>query len=98
MICSQFRRRSYMSTLRKTTNIELKLLSIALACGAVICGQGKNSTPITPEQDPLVGFVPTGSYAVSDLESINMSTGNVVLRIPIVSLPPGRAGLSAGLG
>jgi RHS repeat-associated protein len=42
----------------------------------------------TPER----GFNPGGSYAISDIESINTSNGNVGLQIPIASLPAGRGG------
>lgn len=37
---------------------------------------------------PDRGVNPGGSYAVSDIESINMQSGNVQLRIPLASLPP----------
>jgi RHS repeat-associated protein len=37
------------------------------------------------------------SYSVSDIESINTTNGNVMFNIPIVSLPAGRSGLSAGV-
>ena len=35
-----------------------------------------------------------GGFNVSDIETINMVTGNVMLRIPLASLPPGRGGSS----
>jgi RHS repeat-associated protein len=59
-------------------------------CGAVV--QAQNPT------QPKRGFYPAGSYALSDLESINTANGNAILRIPLVSLPAGRGGLSAGVG
>lgn len=43
------------------------------------------------------GVYPTGSYAVSDLDNVNTVSGNLMIRIPIASLPPGRGGLSAGV-
>ena len=38
------------------------------------------------------GFHVGGGFNVSDIETINMVTGNVMLRIPLASLPPGRGG------
>src|ERR1700682_1455068 len=49
------------------------------------------------EKNPLRGFLPTGSYSLSDIETINNTNGDVILRIPIASLPSGRGGLSAGV-
>jgi hypothetical protein len=51
----------------------------------------------TPETMPQRGLVPLGSYAISDLETINAVNGNVFYRIPLTSLPPGRAGWNMGL-
>ncbi len=47
---------------------------------------------------PKRGFYPAGSYAVSDVETINTTNGNVIFKIPLVSLPAGRGGLSTGVG
>ena len=47
---------------------------------------------------PERGFHPTGSYALSNLESISMSGGNLSMRVPLAGLPAGRGGLSASLG
>jgi RHS repeat-associated protein len=44
------------------------------------------------------GFYPGASYAVSDIDTINTENGNLMLSIPTASLPPGRGGLSAGIG
>lgn len=43
------------------------------------------------------GVQPTGSYELSDIETINTVSGNMSYRIPLASLPPGRSGLSAGI-
>ncbi len=37
---------------------------------------------------PDRGLMPNSSYAISDIEQINLSNGNVGLRIPLASLPP----------
>lgn len=38
------------------------------------------------------GFQPGASYALSDVEAINTDNGNMMLRIPLAALPPGRGG------
>jgi hypothetical protein len=44
------------------------------------------------ERHPQRGFNPGASYALSDLESISTTSGNLMLNVPLGSLPPGRAG------
>lgn len=39
---------------------------------------------------PEHGFQPAGSFALSNIESINVANGNMMLRVPLASLPPGR--------
>ncbi|MGE0102696.1 MAG: RHS repeat-associated core domain-containing protein [Blastocatellales bacterium] len=39
---------------------------------------------------PRRGFHPGGSYAISDIETIGTSNGNLILNLPVVSLPKGR--------
>jgi RHS repeat-associated protein len=41
---------------------------------------------------PQRGFQPNGSYALTDLETISMTSGNMTLRVPLASLPAGRGG------
>src|SRR2546426_180896 len=46
---------------------------------------------------PDRGTMPTGSYAVSDIESVSLTNGNMNLSIPLASLPPvagGKLGLT----
>lgn len=37
---------------------------------------------------PEPGVMPTGSYAISNIENINLTNGNLNLSIPLASLPP----------
>jgi RHS repeat-associated protein len=67
------------------------LVLLIMACAAVTA---RAQNPKQPQR----GFYPAGSYALSDVETINTTNGNVIFRIPLVSLPPGRGGLSAGVG
>jgi RHS repeat-associated protein len=41
---------------------------------------------------PNRGFQPAGSYAITDLETINTTNGNLMYNIPLGSLPGGRGG------
>lgn len=41
---------------------------------------------------PQRGFHPTASYAISDIETVNTTNGNLMLDIPLAALPPGRGG------
>src|SRR2546430_4517366 len=46
---------------------------------------------------PDRGVMPAGAYAVSDIENISLTNGNVNLGIPLASLPPvagGKLGLT----
>lgn len=47
--------------------------------------------------EPDKGFQPGNSYAVSNIESINTTNGNLTFDFPLASLPAGRAGLSGGI-
>jgi RHS repeat-associated protein len=50
-------------------------------------------------ETPQRGFHPAGSYALTDIETINTNNGNLMLRLPMASLPAGRGGsLSASIG
>lgn len=42
------------------------------------------------KRDPDRGFVAGGSYALSNIETINTTNGNLVLNIPLATLPAGR--------
>jgi YD repeat-containing protein len=43
------------------------------------------------------GFQAGGSYALSDIETIGTTNGNVMLRFPLGTLPTGRGGMSGNL-
>src|SRR5436853_480521 len=70
------------------------LLLLALLMFVIISAvDGKAQQVKTPER----GFVPAGSYALSDIESISTTGGNLSYSIPLAKLPAGRAGSSAGV-
>src|SRR5258708_28394192 len=49
------------------------------------------------ENAPKRGFQAGGSFALSDIESINTTNGNMMMHFPLASLPVGRGGLSAAI-
>jgi len=63
------------------------LLIVLFGCSLTTFGQD------TPKR----GFNPAGSYAMSDIETIDTTGGDMMLHIPIAALPPGRGGLGAKL-
>jgi RHS repeat-associated protein len=44
------------------------------------------------DRSPKRGFQSPGSYALTDLESISLTNGNMIVRLPLASLPAGRGG------
>lgn len=61
------------------------LSALLLYCCAV---QGQAQAAKEPQR----GFHPAGAHALGDVETINTSSGNLALRIPLASLPAGRGG------
>jgi RHS repeat-associated protein len=75
------------------------LILIALMSGNYMCAQ--TASPIAPqdmERQPIKGFFPATTFAASDIENVNTSSGALGLQIPITTLPPGRGGLTGGIG
>ena len=76
----------------------LQLFSARLFLGLAIIGLGAQvgygqNAAARPDR----GITPSGSYAVSDIENINLTSGNLNLSIPLASLPPmagGKLGLT----
>src|SRR5262245_9989222 len=67
---------------------------LTLALGLTFAGSVKGQTG---NRAPERGFHAGGSYALSDIETISRSSGDLSLSIPLGSLPAGRGGLSASL-
>ena len=70
----------------------LPLICLWILSAGTALGQ-QTQTGDNPER----GFYPGGSYAIGDIETINTANGNLMLNIPLASLPAGRGG-SAGPG
>lgn len=58
---------------------------MALLCSSTAIGQTQDNTPQR-------GFHPAGSYALTDLEEYNTTSGNLMFHIPMAKLPSGRGG------
>lgn len=78
-------------TTSKSTFLSFFFLFLAFAAAtSLICAQDK---PKNPDK----GFQPGGGYAVSDIETINTTNGNLILNIPIAALPKGRGEVGRGV-
>src|SRR2546421_756783 len=71
-----------------TRSVERFMAVIACVIGLSIIVAGQTSSSQR-------GFQPAASYALADTESINTTNGNLMLHVPMASLPAGRGG-SAG--
>jgi RHS repeat-associated protein len=60
---------------------------LLLGFAALLLGSASAVAQVTAAR-PDRGMMPNGSYAVSDIERINLQNGNVNLEIPLASLPP----------
>lgn len=74
-----------------------RLVLVCIVTCVVLIGSGNQ---VLAQEGSLAerGFQASHSYTFSDIEAINTGTGNLMLRIPITSLPRGRNGLTAGIG
>lgn len=67
----------------------------AFVCGIILALCSAAATGHAQEENPTRGFYPGGSFALSDIETINTINGNLNLNVPVGALPPGRTGLTA---
>lgn len=56
----------------------------------IINGLVLNSSSFAQERQPDRGFQTGNAYSISDIETINTTNGNLMLNIPLASLPAGR--------
>src|ERR1051325_5561743 len=71
-------------------------LVISFLCLSIIF-TAATATGQTQDQDPKTGTYAGASFASSQIESVNITNGNLMVDLPLVSLPAGRNGLSAGV-
>ncbi|MGA2435701.1 MAG: hypothetical protein ABSG25_10490, partial [Bryobacteraceae bacterium] len=74
----------------------LLIAGLCLILGPV--ARAQNNDPVVPTPDTTArGFYPGGSFSLSDIESVDNVSGNMMLHFPIAKLPPGRGGSSFAL-
>ena len=69
-----------------------RLLAAAAAGLAGLCGLKGPDLRAQNTEVPERGLQVTGSYRLGEIETVNTKNGNVMLRVPLAALPPGRAG------
>ena len=84
-----------MEQYQQRTPLFIRILTMIL--GILILGQTAFAISQTATKAPDRGFNPGKSYAISDIESIGQQSGNLMLNLPLGSLPAGRGGMSAGV-
>jgi RHS repeat-associated protein len=67
-----------------------KIILTALLFALSLCRAARAQAP--DGQSPARGFQPSGSYAISETESVSLTNGNMTYMIPLASLPPSRGG------
>src|SRR2546425_10199085 len=70
---------------------------IILAVGSVLVLACAAGTMLAQDENPKRGSYPGASFALGEIESINTTNGNLLVNIPLASLPPGRGGLAASV-
>lgn len=70
-------------------------LHVVLLCATLLSLCVNILNPLAQGTTPQRGFQPGGAYSVSDIETISMASGNMILNFPFGKLPAGRGGLSA---
>ena len=73
----------------------LGLMAAFMILAANLANGQSNQWDITTTTVPPVGVTPAGSYSVSQIETVSVTTGNVSLHIPITNLPSGPGGASS---
>ena len=69
------------------------LLTIGLFFLSAGLMNSQTSNPTRPDR----GFYPNGSFAAGEFDTINNVNGNVIARVPITNLAPGRGGSQFGV-
>ena len=82
------------NTNKKLLNSRIKAVAMAMLCLLMlITAHPAQDPPANPDR----GFQPGNSYALSDIETINTTNGNLLVNIPLVGLPKGRGGVTKSI-
>lgn len=83
--------RTTSNEIAKVLRPQVLALFAILAASVFVCAQPPE--PQSPNRGAKLG----NGYSVSDFETINTTSGNLMLNFPLGSLPTGRGGVSAGV-
>ncbi len=78
---------------RQQILMSMALLFFCLFSAFSFAIYGQQPPPINPQR----GFYAGGSFALSDIENINMTNGNLMLNFPLANLPTGRGEVGASI-
>ena len=81
----------------RTRNRNHRTEQLLMLIGGLICLLILAVSSSFAQDDPKRGFQPGNSYSLSDIENINTTNGNVLLNIPLVTLPKGRGEVSKSI-
>ena len=68
---------------------------LMLTIGALVAATSTSAQEL--EKQPLKWFFPSSTFDMSGIETVNTSNGGLTVRIPLVSMPPGRGGFAPGI-
>lgn len=77
----------------KLMTVVIGLIGFVFLAGVVVKGQGGSTSPSSPQR----GTGSPGIYGASGIDTVNLTNGNLMINLPLASLPPSRGGLSNGL-
>ena len=81
----------------KQTKLFSYFTQTTLCCASLILILTLFTDALGQGSTPDRGFQPGGSYALSDIETVNTNNGNLMLNLALGKLAPGRGGLSGQL-
>ncbi|HEY7335897.1 MAG TPA: hypothetical protein VH639_13505, partial [Bryobacteraceae bacterium] len=77
---------------------KIPIAGLCLAAGLLLCrATAQIAYTDSPDSAAPRGVSADGQYALSQIESVDATTGNMSLSIPLAHLPPGPGGFSTGL-
>lgn len=80
-------------TAMNTPNARLSLIALFSVFAFVLFSVVASAQGQTPKRGAQLG----SSYSVGQIDAVNTTNGNVMLRLPLAKLPAGRGGMSAGV-
>src|SRR5262245_42548805 len=83
---------------RRTHSFGHSSATLMLVCAALLLLSVLTGGVLAQDNEtPKRGLQAGGAYSLGEIETINQTNGNLMLHLPLASLPAGRGGQSAGL-